>query len=106
MELKGRLHAFHSLKDRAGNLYWAFRFTEYATGKRVEGFIGACTGDSNLYGVLFGWSVPNKWDRSIEWQVTPMPIREFDRMKKGWPYAGSQPEEIAKWIKARLTEQT
>ena len=95
-----RLEAIYSKPDFAGNCYWAFRYTDLKTGKTVEAKISGS--ESNIAGIRFEWSKKNEWDRSICFDVVPMAIRAFDRLTKGWPYAGCSPEELRAYIKKEL----
>ena len=104
MEINYSLECFNSKADIYGNRYWAFCFTELATGKSVVGRFGG--GESNIYAVLCYWNNPNRWDRSIRFQrIQDMPIRRFNVMVKDYPYAGSQPEELAKFIRRGLSTE-
>lgn len=99
-KLTGRLEALHSKRDINGNTYWALRFTDYATGRTVCGRISG--GESNINAIRMGWTVPGEWDRSIEWVIHELPIREFQRTTKDWPYLGCDPGGLQRGIKARL----
>ena len=97
---KGRIEAINSKMNRAGRVYWALRFTDYATGKSVVGTV--CGGESNIGGIRLYWTTPGSWDRSLILTVQELPIREFDRLTKEWPYAGSEPEKLAAFIRRGL----
>lgn len=96
------LNAYNSRRDFAGNCYWAFTFTDHATGKVVRGTISG--GESNIKGITFGWSEKNEWDRSIAYNHEELKIREFNRLTKGWPYAGCPCEDIANFIRSELAK--
>lgn len=102
MQLTATLIAYNSKRDRAGNCYWAFSFTDHKTGKVVCCNVGLLSGDSNIYAITRHWNVPNGWDRSINYLRMEKGIRDFDRMTKGWAYAGSNPEELAAFIRREL----
>lgn len=95
--IKAILQSFYSKRDRAGNCYWAFRWTETATGKSVEGTVSG--GESNI-----SWIVKNMgldW-KEVHYTVTEMGVRSFEQMIKGWKHAGCQPENLAAFIKEQL----
>ena len=48
MKIKAILECLNSKPDNSGNRYWAFRYTETATGKQVTGMVsgGGGSGDS------------------------------------------------------------
>jgi hypothetical protein len=96
----GTLIAIYSRSPSAGTAYWAMRFIDHLTGKVVEATVGG--GESNIYGILRYWKVKNDWDRSLLFQVLEQKTREFDRMVKNWPYAGSNPDDLAAFIKKEL----
>lgn len=96
--IKAILQSFYSKQNKAGNCYWAFRWTDVATGRRVEGTI--CGGESNI-----SWIVKNmglEW-HEVHYSITQLNIRTFDSMVKGWTHAGCQPENLAAFIKETLT---
>jgi len=102
--LTARIEAINSRADRAGNRYWAFRYTDYQTGKRVEATISG--GESNINAIRQAMGRVDGWDASIEFDVTELPIREWNRLTKDWPYAGCVPAELAAFIKAKLPNLT
>jgi len=103
MKLTATLEALYSKRDRYGNCCWALRYTDHETGRTVAGTIGG--GESNIYSVLResdAARAANDWDRSIRFQVLPLPIREFNHLTKGWPYAGCTPPDLWQFIKLGL----
>lgn len=103
MEINSVLTCFNSKRDKFGNCYYAFRFHDCQTGSTVEGKVGNC-GESNVYAVRRIWNPEiDDWDRTMEFRTEELPIRKFDKMIKDWEYAGTQPEEIAQFIRDRLT---
>jgi len=96
------LECIYSKRDFYGNCYWAFRFTDHLTGRTVEARISG--GESNIQAIRNGWSKPNEWDASMTTRTTEMPIREFNAFAKPLPYAGCDPKDIAKFIRAKLAE--
>ena len=98
---KAILHIINSKRDKFGNCYFGFVYTDVATGKEVLGKISG--GDSNI-------RCAARWDLGLEWEdmnvvCTEMKIREFDRWAKDVPYAGCEPTNIAEFIKSKLAER-
>ena len=91
----------YSRRDKYGNCYWAFVFTDHATGQTVKARAGG--GESNIRGIARHWNTPDDWDRSLFF-VHPeeLPIRQFNWQTADWPYAGSNPDELAQFIRDRL----
>lgn len=96
----GYLTAYWCRNRSSGTSYWAFMFVDVETGIEVKGKISG--GESNIYGILRYWNVVNDWDRSIQFECVKMKEREFDRMVKGWEYAGCLPMELANFIRNKL----
>lgn len=94
------LEALHSERDVYGNRYWALRFTDCVTGKRVEATVSG--DESNIYGLLHCRD-GNAWNRrDFTFRVTPVKKREFQRLVKAWPHAGCAPEELWTHIQKEL----
>ena len=99
--ITGTLEAIYSERDRNGNVYWAMRYTDSATGKAAFGTVTG--GESNIYAILCDlWGNPHGWDRSVTWRVTPMKIRAFNKLTRDWAHAGCLPAELAAFIQAEL----
>lgn len=99
--IKSILHIINSRRDFYGNCYWAFTFTDCASGVVVRGTVSS--GPSNVEMVKRYYRPRLKdWDRTMAISEEEMPIREFNRRTKGWQYAGCSPEDIAKWIRAEV----
>lgn len=94
------LEAIYSERDLNGNTYWALRFTDCATGAVVCGTV--CGGESNIYSILRYWGPADDWNRGIKFSVVPMKKREFQRLTKGWSYAGCTGEDLTQYIKENL----
>ena len=103
MTIRATLEAINSRRDRAGNCYWAIRYTDHVTGRAVNGTISG--GESNIYGILRYTGDSDDWDRSIEFKSEELTIPAWNRLTKGWPYAGCRPDELAAFIKAELEKQ-
>ncbi len=95
---------YHSKPDRAGNVYWAFRCIEPATGGMAEGRHGG--GDSNLQQAL--WRMAD--DTSPGSKVLRIPkelgIREFASLidEPEFGYAGTSGQQILDYIATRMPE--
>lgn len=92
--------AIHSKRDRNGNVYWALRYTEAETGKQVEATISG--GESNIRAISYHLNGGSHEPHSTYFDVVEMPIREFNRMTKAWPYGGCQPEALASYIRQQI----
>lgn len=96
------LITFISKPNCYGRSNCAFRFIDHETGRVVEG--RSTGGESNIHGILRHWDSPGDWDRSILTQCIELSIRDFKRMVKDWPHAGSRPEELAQFIRDKLAK--
>lgn len=99
--VKGILTAYYSKPDSAGNRYWAFAYTDAETGDTVRGTTTG--GEVNINAIrmeLNGghWPPPQQYVCA----TIGMAIREWGRMTKEWPHAGSQPAELAEFIRRGL----
>jgi len=104
MGITATLEAIYSKRDRAGNCSWAFRYTDHASGKTVCATISG--GESNIYGILRETDEAkrtNDWDRSVRFECHALKIRGWNRLTKGWGYAGCVPADLYKYIKAQLS---
>lgn len=100
-EVIGTLEILNSRIDKYGNCYYAMRYNDHATDRTVVGLISG--NESNLYAAC---KHIRKGDDSKGVMVSQssMPIRKFDTVTKGWPYAGCTPEEIANFIHTELNK--
>lgn len=94
------LEAIYSERDQYGNCYWALRFIDHATGHVVVGLVSG--GESNINAIRLYWNKPDGWDNSILFRCTSMKKRAFRQLTADWPYAGCNPEDLAKFIKSQL----
>ena len=94
MPIKAILESLYSKRDRNGNTYWAFRWTDVITGTKVVGTVSG--GESNISCIVREMGLD--WE-SCHYTLTEMPIREFNRLTKEWKYAGCPPAELAKYIR-------
>lgn len=86
---------FNSKTDRNGNRYWAYRLTNTQTGAVIKGNLGGSMQSALSHAITvmirkFGWS----WD-NVHLTETELPIREFNRLVKGWPYSRNVVDEVA-----------
>lgn len=97
MSIRAILTIYCRKADVYGNRYWSFRFVDCESGREYAGTISG--GESNIDGIrrcgLYG---VDGWDSSIRTERIDLKCREYDRMTKGWPYAGCVPTEIASRI--------
>lgn len=94
------LFAFNNDGGRGDGRQWAMRFVDHVTGKSVAATV--CGGESNIYGILRHWNTPGDWDRSIQFVRVSWTPRQWKYNVAGWPHAGSQPEELAEYIRRNL----
>ena len=97
MSIKAILEALYSKRDRNGNCYWAFRYTDTASGKQVCGQVSG--GESNVRSLLRPLGIDYL---ETHFTVTELPIREFFRMTKPWAYGGCSGEDLAKYVRESL----
>jgi hypothetical protein len=106
MKITATLEATHSRRDSYGNTYWALRWVDHETGRETRGTVSG--GKSNIYAILRetpAAKVANDWDRSVRFEVAELPIREFNRMTKGLPYAGCTPASLWAFIERELSKE-
>jgi hypothetical protein len=97
MQIKAVLEALYSKRDRNGNCYWAFRYTDAAAGKQACGTVSG--GESNVYSIKRGMGFESG---EVYFSVNEMPIREFSRLTKSWKHAGCTAEDLAKYVRESL----
>lgn len=83
------LHVINSRSDIYGNRYFAMIVTRTEDGATAHGLISG--GESNC--TLAVNKLAGGWDR-YEYTTAELPIREYNRKVKGWPYLGCTPEDI------------
>lgn len=100
MNINYILTAWHSKRDKSGNVYWAFSF-QYDQEKSVKATISG--GESNIYAIKRYWNESlNDWDKTILFSSVEIPIREFKQMTKNWPYAGCSSKDLVTYIKNEI----
>ncbi len=96
-QIKAIITIFNSKRDRAGNCYWAFRYTDVDSGIQTEARI---TGTDNNILVAMRRLVGSAVNYHPVYDE--LPIRLFEAKTRPWPYAGCTPEEIAGFITDRV----
>ncbi len=99
MPIKAILESLYSKRDLNGNCYWAFRYTDTASGKQVCGTVSG--GESNVRSLLRPLGLESQ---DVHSTITELPIREFNRLTKPWPYAGCTAEDLAKYVRKVLAD--
>lgn len=96
MKIKAIVEIINSRRDRYGNVYFLFIYTDTTSGKSVRGRISG--GDSNISCAI------RELHESTEvyWIRRELPIRAFGQWVKELAYAGCAPEEISKFIVREL----
>lgn len=93
------LNIINSKRDIYGNCYYAFTAFNHETQKTVNGISNG--GDSNIRYSEF--ELRGRWPNTGEkrWCINyfELPIRKFNQLVKGWPYAGCMPKQIFEFIK-------
>lgn len=97
-KIRGVLTRVFSFRDRAGNVYNAWRYVDCASGIEVKGTLGA-GGDSNIYGAA-RYLYRNAG--SVLHVESGSNYRFWEKLTKSWPYGGCLPSEIAKFIKLEI----
>jgi hypothetical protein len=97
MPIKAIIEALYSKRDRNGNCYWAMRYTDVASGRQVQASISG--GESNIYAIARSMGFESG---EAHFSVSELGIREFNRMTKGWQYAGCSPDDLAKFVRSTL----
>lgn len=98
--ITGILECLNSKRDRAGNCYFAFVYTDNATGKSVRGTV--CGGESNVRQIMYELNGGSWEPRTVHYTASELPIREFERLTKGWPHAGCVGAELVAFIRRQL----
>ena len=102
MQINGILEIINSRRDTYGNCYFAFKYTDTATDQTVSATVSG--GHSNIASIPFYLHGGSFEPRDIHVYDTELPIREFNRLTKSWPYAGCVPEELAKYIQRTIKD--
>lgn len=97
------VHIYYSRLDRAGNNYYAFTALDPATIKAVNGTVSGTDNNIRVAELHLRGRWPETGEPRWDVSVTAMPIRKYERLVKGWPYAGCAPEEILKFIRKGLS---
>ena len=100
MPIKAVLQSIYSRRDKFGNVYWAFRFTDTATGKSVEGTISG--GESNIRSMLRPLGLESS---EVHSSIIELPIRQWNALTKDFRYAGCTADQLAAFVRAELERQ-
>lgn len=90
-----KILTIHTSKaDVYGNCYHAFTYSERPGGKACSGITGNTCNVDSVPRLADGEKC---WDN---WVVIReiLPIRQFNKLVKGWPYAGCTPKENREFI--------
>lgn len=98
----GRLECLTRSRDRNGNCYHAMRYTDAATGRTV--CASGAGGESNVASTLYHLNGGSHEPRNVTYTATVLPIRQWDRETRGWPYGGCGGEQLAAFIRAELAK--
>lgn len=98
--VKSFLTIYNSRRDFAGNCYWAFQWVRVRDGKTIGATISG--GESNISAIVREMGMD--WEE-VRTQRVELPIREFNRVCRPWPYAGCCPCDLAAWLKAQLRKR-
>jgi hypothetical protein len=93
------LQCFNSKPDSYGNRYWAFRWIDTPSAKRVEAQISG--GESDITAIVRSMGL--RWESCL-YSRQEMGIRDFRRIVKDWPHAGCAPDELAEFIRRTLNK--
>jgi len=88
MKYHASIQIFVSRPDICGNTYGAFAYTDHVTGKVVKGLVGSHGNLACTYRHSDGYLV----------HETQMPIRQWNRLVKGWDYAGDGCDDTKRWV--------
>ena len=100
MKYHATLKAINSKADVYGNRYWMLTYIDHNTGNSWSGTV---SGDvSNIRALARTES--GDWDRGVLHEEIEMPIRAFNRLSKGLPYAGCSPEDIHRAIMENINK--
>lgn len=100
MNFRASLICWNSRRDSAGNCYYAFTWTDLDTKKVVNATFAG--NESNLGAMLYDMNGGSHEPHDVIRNQTQLPIRQFNRMTKDWPYAGCPHYELAEFINRQL----
>ena len=100
MAIKAILDILNSNRDRNGNCYWAFRYTDCKTGRQV---CAQTTGGESNISAVFNHEKWNGWGWGAIYTTRhSLGIREFNSLTAKWPHAGCDTDDIGNYIKVGL----
>ena len=89
------LDCINSRADMYGNCEFAFTYTDHNTGKEVHATVSGNNAQTIPFYLNGGSHEPHDYLMT----VTVLPIRQFNRLVKGWEYAGCNGSDLAEYIK-------
>ena len=100
--IKAALHIINSRRDIYGNCYWAATYTDTATGRGCSFTVAA---RSNCEVAMYRGGMEHQHGEVLT-TYEELPIRQYNRTVKGWPYAGCVEADIAAHIRAALDKES
>lgn len=85
---------YTSKPDTYGNCYHAFTYTQKPEGKTCSGYTASACNVDHVPNLVDGGKC---WDHWIVIRET-LPIRQFNKLVKGWAYAGCTPRDNWEFI--------
>ncbi len=100
MPIKAILETLYSRRDRAGNCYYSFKYTDVASGKQVYGTVSG--GQSNVDSIIreMGYTSEEVYSTTKE-----LAIRDFNYITREWAYGGCRADELVAFIRAKLAQK-
>lgn len=95
-KIDGCCDIVYSKRDTFGNCYFSFTYTDAKTGYTVSATISG--GDSNIRSAMYNLG-------NVHSSESELPIREYNRLTKGWLYGGCRPDDIANFVNCALAER-
>ncbi len=107
MKIKYILDILNSQRDRAGNCYYAFRFTSTRTGKQIRGRTPGVSNASNILGAMH-YINGGEYVQNYYYTTHEMSIRAFNDHVLGndeYVEVGCNSEELAKFMLKGLAKR-
>lgn len=99
MKIKAILTPIASERDRSGNVYWAFRYTDTESGHSFGGLFSG--GESNIAAVVSLLDLD--WEE-VYYLILNHSKSHWKRLTQNFDYAGCAPHEIAGFINRKLED--
>jgi hypothetical protein len=97
MPIKAILETLYSTRDKFGNCYFAFRYTDAATGSQAEGTVSG--GESNVHSIIRALGLASE---EVHTSLHDFGIRDFNNITKKWKHAGCTADQLAAFVRAEL----